>query len=99
MECCVQCWAPRYGWDVDILERVQQRAPKMIKGLEYLSYEERLRELELLGLEKRRLRWDLIDVCKYLKGGCKEAGARHCSVVPVTGLEATGMSLKPSAIL
>ena len=39
-------------------EKVQQRAPKMIKKLEHLSYEEKLRELRLLSLEERRLRVD-----------------------------------------
>lgn len=58
----LECWAPQYKSDMGILERVQQRAMKIIKGLEHLSCEEKPRELEQFSLEKRRLREDLINV-------------------------------------
>lgn len=48
---------------------------KMIKGLENLFYRERLRELRLFKLEKRRFTSD---------GGRKEGGDRLFSVVPAT---------------
>ncbi|GAB0188160.1 hypothetical protein GRJ2_001281300 [Grus japonensis] len=64
----IQLWGPQHKKDMELLEQVQKKATKMISRLEHLSYEDRLRELGLFSVEKRRLQGDLIAAFQCLKG-------------------------------
>ena len=68
LEYCIHAWSPYLRKDIDMLEKIQRRATKLIPGLTDLRYEERLNECGLKTLETRRLRGDKKEVFKILNG-------------------------------
>ena len=68
LEYCVQAWGPFYKKDRDCLEKVQKLATRMVAGMRGKPYKQRLDELNLYSLERRRLRGDLIETFKIVKG-------------------------------
>ncbi|KAK4821853.1 hypothetical protein QYF61_004330 [Mycteria americana] len=105
LECCVQCWAPHDKRDIEGLERVQRRATELGKGLEHKADGQRLRDLGLFSLEKRRLRGDLIALYNCLKGGCREVGSvssprvvKHWNRLPREGVESPSLEVFKSRL-
>ncbi|KAK4823833.1 hypothetical protein QYF61_007082 [Mycteria americana] len=94
LESCVQLWNPQHKNDMELLEQVQRRAKKMIRGLEHLSYEDRLRELGLFSLEKRRLQGDLVAAFQYLKRAYRKDGDRLFSKACCDTTRSNGFKLR-----
>ena len=67
MEFAVLAWSPWQSGDIQVLERVQMRAVRIVKGLQGTTYEARLEELSMRTLEDRRIRLDLVQTFKIIK--------------------------------
>ena len=80
LEFCIQAWRPYLKKDIDKIERVQHRATKMIEECRGLGYEDRLKVTGLTTLEDRRVRGDMIEVFKMLKGISKVDSSRWFSL-------------------
>ena len=76
LEYCVQVWSPYKQRYIDIIERVQERATKLVPSVKNLPYEDRLKKLGLTTLVERRYRGDMIETYKILTGKEKLDPAR-----------------------
>jgi len=68
LEYCVQVWSPYLIKNIQYLEKVQERATKLVRGMKNLSHGEKLNKLKLYSLERWRLHGDLIEMYKILTG-------------------------------
>ena len=70
LEYYIPIWNPYLVKDVKLIKGVQRRATKMVQGIQHWKYDDRLNYLVLIRLEKRRVRSDLIEAFKIMKGIC-----------------------------
>jgi hypothetical protein len=68
LDYCIQAWRPYLKKDMDVMEKVQRRVTRMIEGFKGLEYGVRLKKVGLTTLETRRVRADLLEVFKIVKG-------------------------------
>jgi ribonucleases P/MRP protein subunit RPP40 len=91
LEYCIQAWRPHLVKDINLIEKVQRRATRMIMECRGKTYDERLKLLGLMTLETRRFRADMLEVFKILKGF---EGLREDSFFRVQCTKTRGHSLK-----
>jgi len=87
-------WHPYLKKDIELLERVQHRAAKMVPGLRHLTCEERLRKMDLRTLVYRRAKGDAIDTYKYLNGNYMVDYSQLLQSHQTRGLETKGNGWK-----
>ena len=65
---CMQVWSPHMRKDIDLIEKIQHRATKLIPSMKHLPYDKRIQLCNLMTLEDRRRRGDLIQAYRIVKG-------------------------------
>ena len=96
---CIQMWDSQNSRDMDRLKCIQRRSVKTMQEMEYLPYEERLRELGMCNLEKSRPRKDLRVAFQNLKGSCKKEENRFFSRVYGDRTRGNGFKLEEGRII
>ena len=97
LEYCIQVWAPYNKGDIRRLEQVQQRATKLVPELSGLTYEQRLTQLDLTTREEPRVRGDMIETYKILKGFDTVGNGNFIKFAPIDRhLGTRGHSMKMS---
>ena len=74
LDCCCQLWSPHKIGDIVKLEAVQRTFTSRIRGMEHLNYWERLEELGLYSLQRRRERYTIMYIWKILEGVVPNVG-------------------------
>lgn len=90
---CLPQSSPQYEKDVKVFEGIQQRATKLVRVLEAMLCEERLRALGLSSWERRRLRGDPAALCYVLRWGSAEGSAGLCSLITTGRIPGKGTKL------
>ena len=94
LECFVQMWSTQCRRDMDMSESIEKRATYMIRGMEHLSDKDRLKELGLSSLEKKRLRGDLIAAFQCLNWNYRKEGDKPFRRVCGDRTRGNGFKLK-----
>ena len=94
LEYCVQFWCPYLRKDILALEAVQRRFTRLIPGMGGLMYDQRLRRLGLYSLEFRRMRGDLIETYKIVKGLDRVDAGRMFPMMGETGTKGHNLKIR-----
>ena len=90
LEYCQQACSPHLIKDQNKLEQIQRRATKLVKSLKELSYEQRLKELNLYSLEDRRIRGELIIMYRIMN---KDIGIAYTDLFKLKESKCRGHTL------